>query len=99
MLLVVLMPVLLLSAFVLLSGNDLRVTCRVPRDAENRAVTWGLADYSLSTRQLDGADARVTWETTFHHVPCDPGLAICEVEKASGQVEHVEREIIVGGCN
>jgi len=80
-------------------GASIRLTCRVPRHKSNRAVTWGFDNWTSTTRQLDGVYARVTWESVFDHVPCDPGRAFCEVWRVEARNQRVSQEVIVVGCD
>jgi hypothetical protein len=64
---------------VLFEGGAIKLTCRVPQDATNRALEWGLEGYRYSRVELDGADARVTHEWIIERVPCDVGPVFCRV--------------------
>jgi hypothetical protein len=64
---------------VLFEGGAIRLTCRVPQDAANRALEWGLEGYRYSRVELDGADAVITHEWVIERVPCDAGPAFCRV--------------------
>jgi hypothetical protein len=85
------------SPLVLMAGGALRVTCVVPRDARNRQLSVALSDYTSSSRQLDGDQARITHEFIFSHVPCVVEDAACQVVGTDGSLiakQHIE----VVGC-
>ena len=91
-------PTLAVYPRVVFAGSGVRVQCRVPRRAEHRSVTWGFTDWTSLGRQLDGADAPVTWAYTFDHVPCDPGFAFCRVERVRGAAIVITQSLTVAGC-
>lgn len=105
-LLLLLMPAILVAPNnlevvprVILRDGDARVTCRVPRDAANRAVTWGFEDYLADTRPLEGEDSRITWEAWFVHIPCESGDAFCRVVRSDGKVAEIKRSVVHAGCD
>ena len=64
-------------------GAAARVMCRVPRDVDNRAVTWGVELWGSSSSELAGDRAPLyTREVTLVHAPCGAGPAFCEVTRA-----------------
>lgn len=83
---------------VVLAGSGVRVQCRVLRHESNRAVTWGFTEWTSTSRQLDGATARITWESTYDHVPCEPGAAFCAVERVGKPPIVLTRTLVVTGC-
>ncbi len=83
---------------VLFAGREVRITCRVMRNALNREVQWGFENYLSDTRQLDGEDSRITWEAWFPHMPCDPGRAFCQVKRADSTYGYVSQNVEVAGC-
>lgn len=91
-------PKLTVSPRVLMAGNTVRMTCRVPRHPDNRLVQWGFSDYLNSTRDLEGERSPITWEAYFNHVPCDPGIAYCAVVRANGKVLQTTERVEVAGC-
>ena len=91
-------PTLAVYPRVVFAGSGVRVQCRVPRHTDNRAVTWGFTDWTSLGRQLDGADAPITWAYTFNDVPCDPGLAFCRVERVRGAAILMTQSLTVAGC-
>lgn len=83
---------------VVMSGGTILVTCKVPRNVNNRTLRFGVDGYSTSTKQLDGDQARVTWQMFVEHMPCDIGPAFCEVVTAGGRVDRVELPVTVAAC-
>lgn len=80
-------------------GGDLRLTCRVPRDARNRWLEYGIVDYAPgSFRQLDGEQARITWETLIPKIPCGSGPAYCAVHRNDQSSDLVSADFLVVGC-
>lgn len=73
-----------LSSNVMFAGSDLVVTCTVPRHEKNRTIEAALLPYSVSSRQLNGADAPITHRFTFLHVPEDVTEARCVLTDAYG---------------
>ena len=90
--------VLTVYPHVVMAGYSVRITCRVPRHAANRTVAWGFEHWTSTARQLDGLDAPITWQSTWAHVPCDPGRAFCAVERADGQHTYRTSSLLVAGC-
>ena len=90
--------VLTVYPHVVFAGHGVRVTCRVPRHDTNRAVSWGFEHWTSTTRQLDGAQSRMTWETIYNHVPCNPGRAFCAVERVGGRTTYTTAPLRVVGC-
>ena len=91
-------PTLTVYPRVVFAGSGVRVQCRVPRHEANRTVTWGFTEWTSRERQLDGASAPITWTYTFNHVPCDPGLAFCRVERVRGAAILMTQSLTVAGC-
>lgn len=80
-------------------GSSFRLTCRVPRDARNRLLEYGVEGYRPgSQRDIDGERARVTWEVAIAEVPCGVGPAYCAVLTDDGRWTRVERALTVAGC-
>ena len=78
-------------------GGSVRVSCRVPKHADNRQVTLGLTNYTTSSRSLDGAHAPTNFTMTFQHLPCDPGPAFCLVQGVNGRY-HMETANVLVSC-
>jgi hypothetical protein len=75
---------------VLMPGGTLVLTCHVPRDPDNRTLVYGVTGFRENLqRQIDGADAPITWRFEMPHVPCDVGPAYCATIKVSGAVDGV----------
>ena len=83
---------------VVMAGYGVRLTCRVPRHEANRAVSWGFEHWTSTTRQLDGADSPVTWQSIFNEVPCNPGRAFCAVQRVGGRTTYTTSPLRVAGC-
>lgn len=82
-----------------LEGGEVHVTCRVQPAVENREVEWGIGGWTSSTRQLEGADARMTHESWLHHAPCGVGPAFCRVARAGMKDRVVTAPFEVTGCD
>lgn len=80
-------------------GGDVRVTCRAPRDARNRWLVVGIERYTSSGRQMDGEDSPITYEITFHQVPCGAGAGYCQLVGDDRKVIEVSAPLLVAGCN
>lgn len=83
---------------VMLRGASLQLRCRVEHDPANRVVWFGVAGYTESAREMDGADAPLIYEATFGHVPCDVGPVYCRVRQADGTERQATADIVVTGC-
>lgn len=86
---------------VFLRDSSFRVTCKVPRDATNRALEMGVEGLSYSTIPLEGEDAWITHERTFHHAECGIGPAFCvlhSVENGKLEKRRAAAELHVAGC-
>lgn len=83
---------------VVMAGGDLAVTCRVPPEPWHRELQAGLPEYYTSTRQLDGADAPLTFRFEYHHIPCVVESAICAVKDNDGKITVASTPIQVAGC-
>lgn len=81
-----------------MEGHDLHIRCRVPPRADNIAVAWGVTDYLMSSRQLDGDQAPVTWESWFPHIPCEADEAVCAVFRTQRR-SHVVRQSFTVICH
>lgn len=75
-------------------GEQARVTCRVPRNAENRRLEFGILGSNASSENLDGEDAAITYRKFFRAV-CGDDSAYCAVRKASGHTEVVKAPLVV----
>jgi hypothetical protein len=95
------------SAHSIMAGSSVRVTCRVPRNPENRGLTallTGSEDpnglvYRSMFDQMDGESTRPTHEFTFTKVPCDVDLAACVLERQGSPNAVVRESLVVGGCD
>jgi hypothetical protein len=84
---------------ILFAGGAIRLTCRVTPHADNRKLHMGFGLWTESYRELEGADAKITWEHTFNKVPCDPGPAYCIVVKNDGRISQSALDVEVKGCD
>jgi hypothetical protein len=76
----------------------LRMTCTVPRDAENRWLQYGLGNDDVSGRQLDGDKAPSVWTVFVPHVPC-ASTVWCAVTTNAGRTYMASTAILVSGCD
>jgi len=86
----------------ILVGNSAWLTCRVTPDSRNRRLAFGIAgsEREGSERQLDGANAPITWgPTEFKHLPCNAGPAYCIVERQGERPLQAMEQLTVGGCD
>jgi len=92
-----LLPGLLIALLplVVFPGGSMRLTCTVPRDARNRLLAYGIAEYSASERALDGANAAITWLVWYPHLPAGVGLAYCAVTNDVGHVTRVTQRFLM----
>lgn len=81
-----------------MAGGTIRLRCRVPRDEHNRKLEFGVDGYVSSQYDLEGAEARVTWERLVDHVPCDAGPAYCAVRTDDGRWTQARQDLTIGGC-
>lgn len=88
-----------LTPMVVRAGGSVRVTCRVPRDADNRGLEIALVPVQSSFRQLDGAESAITWSLFFEHVPCWAESALCIVHSVGNRDAIARRPLEVVGCN
>lgn len=95
------MPLLLivlaiaLMPLIVRPGGMIRLTCTVPHDTRNRLLTYGIVDYSLSERTLDGERAAITWPVWIPHVPPGVGMAYCAVTNNVGHVTRVVQPFLM----
>jgi hypothetical protein len=75
------------------------LTCRVPRDAANRRLNYGVVDLRDSARQLDGDAAPALWQVLIDHIPCGVGPAYCVITTATGRQTRVVVDVPVTGCD
>ncbi len=86
------------SANVVSVGNPIRVRCRVAPNADNRILEVGIEPYMYDAVQLDGDQARVTWEYLYEHLPCDAVAAFCKLVPEHGPAIVVSQPLHVTGC-
>lgn len=92
-------PTVKTSSFAVMENGAMRVTCRAPRDPDNRWITFGLEGARSFGGSMEGAAAPVTWNLYLDHVPCGAGPAFCTVRQASGRERTVRQSIRVLGMN
>lgn len=89
-----------LSPRIVMMGQAFWLTCRVPRDKDNRKLEYGVVDFRPgSQRQLDGDHAQITWKILVEHTPCDAGPAYCAVQTYDGRWTRVQEPVNVAGCD
>ncbi len=77
---------------------DVHLECIVPKAVENRALLFGIQNWTASGRNLDGDQAPAVFELVLHHAPCEAGDAFCEVLTASGSLRRITAPFQVVGC-
>lgn len=80
------------------AGHLVRITCRVPRAAENRELRIALEPVQASDRQLDG-DSAVTWTMDFDRVPCWAEAVSCSLRSIGLRDAVVRRPLEIVGCD
>jgi hypothetical protein len=71
---------------VLYAGQDITVTCVVPRHEDNRKVEALLLDFTSSEKQLNGdSQDAITNVFTFKKVPADVYQAACQLTDKYGK--------------
>lgn len=81
------------------AGGDVRITCHVPRDPDNRGLEVGIENYRSSFFDMEGADAPITYEVWVKRMPCEAGAAYCFLKSNGAKVNQVVRQrLIVSGC-
>ena len=83
---------------VLLAGQSMRVTCSIPRRAENRKLTIIVDGYWSSEYPLDGEDSPATIQKLYDHVPCGVESVSCVLEENTGKVHRAALPVYVSGC-
>jgi hypothetical protein len=83
---------------VLQAGDNVRITCTVPKNPDNRWLKMGIDGYRTSTFQLDGDSAPITHSFIVQKVPCETPVAICVVEDNLGKTWTATRELGIAGC-
>lgn len=78
--------------------GEARVTCRVPRDAENRLVRYGIEGVAASESSMEGAASPAVYERWVRRIPCGAGPAFCAVTLSTGKVRRAERSLTILGC-
>lgn len=88
-----------LSPRVLFVGNDLTLTCHVPRDPRNRLLDYGVANYrEHSQRDLHGESSPMTFQALIERLPCGSGPAYCFVARNDQTSEQVNQDFQLVGC-
>jgi hypothetical protein len=83
---------------VLQAGDSVRLTCTVPKNADNRWLKIGIEGYRTSIFQLDGDSAPITHTFIVQKVGCDTPLAICVVKDNLDREYPAVRELGIAGC-
>lgn len=91
-----------LSRQVIMVNDGVTLTCHVAADPRNRQLNAGLRFLSVSSRQLDGAEALKTWTFTVAHVPCpwgdDSYMAYCQVLRNDDSVAEATAKLLLANC-
>lgn len=87
------------SPRVVLANGAVRVTCTVPKNADNRMLEMAIPGYSRSEYQLDGESAPITHARLIQHIPCDVDEVDCRVFTAGGQTFAAVTSLTVAGCD
>lgn len=83
-----------------MKGGTVHIVCKVPRDAQNRAVRFGLDPDSISSREINGEDGPVFFDKYVEEVGCPgPAEAICDVSRADGKTQRASQTVEVKGCS
>lgn len=89
-----------LSRTVVMAGDEIRLTCHVPKRAENRTLEFGIVGTrEASQRQLDGLDSSITWSFWIDHIVCGSGPAYCSVKTSDERWTTVRHNLEVTGCD
>lgn len=91
-------PRLTVRPLTFFAGATVHLQCRVPRDSRNSGITLGFEDYRLSSEELDGLNARVTFDFFVERVPCSPGPAVCVVRRAQDEEARAVVNVNTAGC-
>lgn len=79
-------------------GGAVRLTCKVPPNNNNRWLDAILPGYRSSGQQLEGADAKITYEFLFEHIPCIVDEGVCAVTDNMGDTQYARLPLQVAGC-
>lgn len=91
---------ILVTPKAVLSGDALRLECRIPRHPENRHLVYGILDLSESYRQINGEHDRVIHDLIITNVPCQTRLeAYCALTDAHGEIHLARQSVPVLGCS
>lgn len=90
-------PTLTVYPRVFLSGESVRVTCRIVPSMRNRLVQFGVYWVSDSARELDLLSPR-TFVQVFDRVTCNTGPAFCTVVDNEGHSVTVTENLSLAGC-
>lgn len=91
-------PTITVSPRVMFVGADVRVTCRVPRHPDNRALKIGFEFWTTKFIQLEGEQSRITFDFYLRGILCDPGRAFCLVSRPNETLQ-VTTNVVVTGCD
>lgn len=85
---------------VVMAGRGaVRLTCRVPRDPDNRRLAVGFPNWQMFQKDMEGADAPVTYQWLYEGVGCGLEDPVCLVTRADGSVRSATVAITVAGCD
>lgn len=81
-------------------GGTVHLLCRVPRDAANRSVRYGLDPDAVSNRDINGLEGPGVFEKFIEDVGCPgPADAFCEVTRNDGKTQRSVQPVEVKGCD
>jgi hypothetical protein len=82
-----------------IAGGAVRVTCTVPRNADNRMLEMAIPGYSRSEYPLNGDSAPITHARVMQHIPCGVDEVDCRIFTAGGQTFSAVTSLAVAGCD
>lgn len=82
-----------------MEGQPLRITCKVPRHPDNRKLEIGLLGMKSSTFPLNGEAGAVTNNLFIAHADCGVGPAYCLLSTVTGQEKKVTFPVKIVGMN
>lgn len=84
---------------VVFPNGTVRLTCRVPRDSHNRQIELGIEGLHVSTWEMEGEHAPITWQSYESHIDCNVGNVICRVTRDDLKVRGSAYVLTVIGCD
>lgn len=93
------------SATTFFANSDLVVTCKVPRQEDNRLLVALIAmegdlEYTSSQHELDGDRAMITHRFEFKQIPCGTTAAACILtDKYQRSFPPAVQRLNIAGCD